>query len=89
MWSGILPTVLRRFQAECPEANLELRNLRSTLQIEAVRAGRVDVGFVSTPHISDGVESRCVFEEPFVLVVSSEHLLARKRTIAGFCYRNR
>lgn len=82
MWSGILPKYLHRFQAEFPDATVELRNLRSALQIEAVAAGRVDIGFVSRLPANSTLDARCVSEEPFMLVVPGAHRLSRKRTIA-------
>ncbi|HEX4809296.1 MAG TPA: LysR family transcriptional regulator [Bryobacteraceae bacterium] len=81
MWSGILPRLLRRFQAEFPNATIELRNLRSTLQMEAVAAGRVDIGFVSRLPNTSALEATRVSEEPFMLVVPSAHPLSRKRAI--------
>jgi DNA-binding transcriptional LysR family regulator len=82
IWSGILPKLLRRFQAECPDATLELRSMRSTVQMEAVESGRVDLGFVGRPAASSAIESVLVSEEPLVLAVPGGHPLARKRTIA-------
>ncbi len=82
IWSGILPKLLRRFRAEFPDATLELRNMRSASQMEAVESGQVDLGFVSMPSTVNAIETTCVSEEPFLLVVSATHPLARKRTIA-------
>jgi DNA-binding transcriptional LysR family regulator len=81
MWSGVLPKLLKRFQAEFPDATLELRNMRSTLQMEAVESGRFDLGFVSMPATSSAIESTCVAEEPFHLVAPTSHPLSRKRAI--------
>lgn len=81
MWSGILPKSLRRFQTEFPNANVELRNLRSTQQFEAVASGRVDIGFVSMPARSSAIEEICIAEEPYLLAVPGAHPLSRKRKI--------
>ncbi|HEX4227041.1 MAG TPA: LysR family transcriptional regulator [Bryobacteraceae bacterium] len=81
LWSGILPKPLRRFQTEFPNANVELRNLRSAQQFEAISSGRIDIGFVSNPAIGNDVEQICVAEEPYLLVVPGAHPLSRKRTI--------
>ena len=82
MWTGILPRCLRRFRVRFPDARLELRNMKSPLQMEAVASGRVDIGFVAMPATDADIESTCVSEEPFLLVASSTHPLARKRRIA-------
>ena len=81
IWNGVLPKLLRRFHAEYPDARLELHNMRSTLQMEAVESGRVDLGFVSMPSVSSDIENTCVSEEPFLLAVPATHRLACKRTI--------
>ena len=65
MWSGILPKLLRRFHTQFPAATVQLHNMRSQLQAEAVRSGRADIGFVSVPPAGDDLEARCVSEEPF------------------------
>jgi DNA-binding transcriptional LysR family regulator len=82
MWSGMLPHLLRRFQTEFPNATVELHNMRSALQMEAVRSGRADLGFVSTPQTGSGIEVTCVSEEPSLLVIPGAHPLSRKRRIA-------
>jgi len=82
IWNGILPRLLRRFHAEFPNATLEVRNMRSTSQMEAVESGRVDLGFVSLPSTSSAIETTCISEEPYLLVVPAAHRLSRKRTIA-------
>ena len=81
IWNGVLPKLLRRFHVDFPDARLELHNMRSNVQMEAVESGRVDLGFVSMPAISGDLETTCVSEEPFVLVVPARHRLARKRSI--------
>lgn len=81
MWSGILPSLLRRFQSAYPQAKVDLRSLRSALQIEAVRSGSVDIGFVTTGVEGLDLEVTCVLEEPSMLVLHRTHPLARKRSI--------
>ncbi len=82
MWSGLLPKLLRRFQSQFADAAVELHNMRSPLQEEAVRSGRADIGFVSAPPVGADLEIRCVWEEPSILVTSSANPLSRKRPIS-------
>lgn len=82
MWSGLLPKLLKRFQSDFPNANIELQSMRSANQLEAVRLGRVDIGFVSVmPAIGD-LEATCVAEERSMLVMPSSNPLARKDRIS-------
>jgi DNA-binding transcriptional LysR family regulator len=81
-WNGILPQALRRFQAKFPGAILELQNLRSAQQVEAVRFGRADIGFISkVPVMTGDLDICCVSEEPFLLAIPESHPLFRKRRL--------
>jgi len=45
-WHGVVPDSLREFRRRRPEAELQLSSLISLDQVEALRAGRLDAGFV-------------------------------------------
>src|SRR5258705_514568 len=45
-WHGILPDSFRQFRQRYPDAELQLHPLISLEQVEAVRADRLDAGFV-------------------------------------------
>jgi DNA-binding transcriptional LysR family regulator len=47
-WHGVVPDTFRRFRRRLPNVELDLQPLRSVEQIEAVRAGRLDAGFIFT-----------------------------------------
>ncbi len=82
MWSGMLPKLLRRFQAKFPAATVELHHMRSSAQLEAVRSGRADIGFVSSLPASSALAVTCVSDDPVLLVIPANHPLSRKRKIA-------
>src|SRR5882757_731380 len=45
-WRGVVPESFRRFRELQPDAELQLQPLGSLEQFEAIRAGRLDAGFV-------------------------------------------
>ncbi len=45
-WHGVVPKSFRRFHQQHPDAELELHALRTVEQIEAIRSGRLDAGFL-------------------------------------------
>jgi len=45
-WRGIVPDSFRRFRERQPDAELQLTAATSLEQLEAVRSGRLDAGFV-------------------------------------------
>lgn len=75
---GLLPGALRRLQASFPEIRVELSELRSGPQREALRSGLLDVGLLySPPGPEEGeLAARLVLSEPLVLALSRDHPLA-------------
>lgn len=67
-----LPTLIRRFRARYPEVRLELRELPTGLQIPALLAGTLDVGFVREPPAEPGLRMETVMREPLVLAVAQD-----------------
>lgn len=47
-WHGVVPHSFRQFRRRQPDAELDLQPMRSIDQVEAVRSGRLDVGFIFT-----------------------------------------
>jgi DNA-binding transcriptional LysR family regulator len=47
-WHGVVPDSFRRFRRRQPDVELDLQPLRSVEQVEAVRSGRLDAGFIFT-----------------------------------------
>ena len=53
-WRGVVPDSFRRFRRRQPDVELDPQPLRSVEQIEAVRSGRLDAGFIFSPAKSEG-----------------------------------
>ncbi|MGH9745541.1 MAG: LysR family transcriptional regulator, partial [Candidatus Acidiferrales bacterium] len=45
-WRGVVPESFRRFREQRPDAELQLQPSGSVEQLEAIRSGRLDAGFV-------------------------------------------
>src|ERR1700741_4352408 len=45
-WHGVVPDSFRRFRQQQPDGELEIQPGASSEQLEAIRAGRLDAGFV-------------------------------------------
>jgi DNA-binding transcriptional LysR family regulator len=52
-WRGVVPESFRRFRELQPDAELQLRPSASVEQVEAIRSGRLDAGFVNFMPKSD------------------------------------
>jgi DNA-binding transcriptional LysR family regulator len=66
---GLLPEVLLRFRRSHPDVQLELRDMSTPDQLEALAAGEIDVGFVRLPVAGHRLVVRPVLDERLVLAI--------------------
>ncbi len=78
----LMPAVLRRFRARYPEVEVTLQQLPLTAQLDALREGRVDVGFLLLPVDDPSVRTERLMRDRMVAAVPSDHALARRREVA-------
>ena len=81
MWTALLPRALRRFRAKHGSVVVELRSARTLVQLAALRAGELDVGFVHDAPPDDGVACHVATEEPLCLALPAGHALAERRRV--------
>jgi DNA-binding transcriptional LysR family regulator len=81
--SGILPGAVRRLLRDRPGLALELQELPSLAQVDALLRGQIDVGMVfSRPAVPTGLAFRTLLRGRFAAVLSTRHPLARSSEIA-------
>jgi DNA-binding transcriptional LysR family regulator len=81
-WHGVVPESFRRFREQHPDAELQLHPTSSAAQIEAVRSGRLDAGFVFTIANQDRELAQLqVATLNLVLAVPKGHPLARSKKL--------
>lgn len=78
---GALPEVIRRFRQAQPEVEVGLSELTTLQQIEALKAGRIDVGFGRLAFDDAAIVGTVVDEEPLVAALPAHHPLARRRRV--------
>lgn len=66
---GLLPEVLLHFRRAHPDVQLQLRDMSTPEQVEALAAGGIDIGFVRLPVAGDRLVVRPVLDERLVLAV--------------------
>src|ERR1700740_3009364 len=77
-WRGIVPDSFRRFRERQPDAELQLTPATSLDQIEAIRDGRLDAGFVNFMPDADPELDQLAVGNPHVeLAVPKRHPLAK------------
>jgi DNA-binding transcriptional LysR family regulator len=75
---NILPTILRTFRNCVPGVSLELHELTTDQQLEWLRTGRIDVGFVRPPVEENTFSWEIIFQESLMVALPEAHLLANQ-----------
>ncbi len=72
----VMPRVLAEYRRRRPRVDFELHTLSSDEQVEALRAGRIDLGIGRAVADPAHVESNLVMHERLLLAVGASHRLA-------------
>ncbi len=75
----LLPHVLPLVREAFPRLELLLVEEKTEVVLRLLREGKLDAGILALPLHEDSLHSEFLFEEPFLLAVSSEHPLAHKQ----------
>ena len=76
MLYGVLPDIIHRFMVENPDVDINLTELTTIQQVEALRAGRIDVGFARLNLEGEGLDYTLIHQDPLVAAVPANSLLA-------------
>jgi DNA-binding transcriptional LysR family regulator len=78
-----LPSMLRRFSQAYPKVRIEVRQESSAELLGEVRAGMIDLGFVTTDGgpLPAGIRATVLARSPMMLVCSKAHRLAKRRSV--------
>jgi DNA-binding transcriptional LysR family regulator len=80
---GLLPLLLRRFQAANPKVDIQLQEATPPEQIQGLRNDRLDVGILVLPVMDPGnIHLEPLFEDRMVAVVPQDHALAEQASIS-------
>jgi DNA-binding transcriptional LysR family regulator len=76
------PDILRVFKKQYPEVQLQLHNLTASEQVEALRQGEIDIGFMRPLRIEKAIASERIMREPVVVVLPKKHRLLSNAEVA-------
>jgi LysR family cyn operon transcriptional activator len=79
--SFLLPERIAAFQAAHPGVRFQVKEAPSLEVAHDVAHGRLDLGVVTTPIATDGLDVRALMRDEIVLVARPDHPLARKRVV--------
>jgi len=80
IFSGITAAIQKHKQLY-PGVELQLQELSSAAQIEALLQQRIDVGFIREAGKIPGLVCEEILQENFVAVLSAQHVLAKKKSL--------
>lgn len=75
----LLPHVIPNIRERFPQLELLLVEEKSDELLNRLREGRLDAALLALPLDDDQLHAEFLFEEPFLLAVSSQHPLARRQ----------
>lgn len=71
----VIPNLLKQLSAQFPKIHTRLDQLDNRQQIDAITHDRLDIGFIRSQQVPEGVRRLEVFNEPFSLVLPTDHSL--------------
>jgi DNA-binding transcriptional LysR family regulator len=81
-WRGVVPESFRRFRETQPDAELQLQPSPSWVQLEGIRSGRLDAGFVfNMPKADAELDQLPVTVQRIELAVPAGHPLTRLKEL--------
>ena len=81
-WHGVVPASFLQFRRGQPDAELQLSPLSSLEQIQAVRSGRLDAGYVfNMPRTDPELDQVQVASQRLVLAAHKRHRLAKSKSL--------
>lgn len=77
----VLPEMVPKFRKQYPELRLELLELRSALQPQALAEGRIELGLVCAPVAAPGLIETPLIGEKLIVALPRLHPLAAKKQL--------
>lgn len=77
----LLPLLSKPLRKQLPKLKLMLYEYQTEPLLQALRTGDIDMGVLALPVHADGVETRKLFEEDFMVALPKGHRLADKATV--------
>ncbi|RUR35391.1 LysR family transcriptional regulator [Vreelandella populi] len=77
-----LPEVITNMKTHYPGIDIQLTERNSAQQVDAVVEEKLDIGFIHSMPLPEGIESLVLSDESFLCCLPAHHPLAAQRTIA-------
>lgn len=78
----LMPQVICRLKKTAPRLTLTLREETTSVLLDHLKAGDLDIGILSLPIKDPGIAALSLGREPFFLAVGRRHRLSRRRRVS-------
>ncbi|MFN6570861.1 LysR family transcriptional regulator [Dendronalium sp. ChiSLP03b] len=78
---NVMPTILQTFRSCIPGVSLELHELTTDQQLDCLRQGRIDVGFLRPPVEDNTFSWEKIFQESLIIALPETHPLANQSDV--------
>jgi DNA-binding transcriptional LysR family regulator len=78
----VVTDILKVFSERHPDVHLVVKSLVTPRQVEALRNGRIDAGFLTLPIDREGIAIETVLRERLMVVIPKGHPLSKHKRIA-------
>jgi len=78
---GILPEILKIYHERFPEVRVTLHEWTTSVQLERLREGKIEIGFMRAPVEGEEFVTEHIFFEPVVAALPEGHPQARREVI--------
>lgn len=79
---SVLPKILSQFRRQLPAVELALHELTTDQQLQRLRDGRIDIGFVRPPIDDESLSISTILQEPLVVALPQSHPLAQAESVS-------
>jgi LysR family hydrogen peroxide-inducible transcriptional activator len=77
----LLPRVTQKIRKALPNLGLMLYEYQTEPLLKRLRDGEIDLGIIALPSDAEGLESRVLYQEAFMLAVPQQHPLSDKAVV--------
>ncbi|GAC1301584.1 MAG: LysR substrate-binding domain-containing protein [Steroidobacteraceae bacterium] len=77
----VLPRVMQKLRKALPHLGLMLYEHQTEPLLKRLRDGEIDLGIMALPVYHDGLETRALYKEAFIVALPNDHALSAKATI--------
>lgn len=78
---GILPEIIKTYRDRFPDVKVTLHEWTSAVQMERLREGKIEVGFMRAPVDDEELITEHVSHEPIVAALPEDHPQARREVV--------